>query len=93
MRLVFFILMVLFINLPMASAKEGSADASEDAKKVFESRCSGMCHQLPDPAMLKAKQWRKIMTVMQQRMEQKGISPLDEAEFETIFNYLKERAR
>lgn len=64
-----------------------------EGKELFELRCGGMCHQLPEPKMLKAKQWRMILGVMQQRMKQKGIEPLSDEEFETIFGYLKENAR
>lgn len=64
-----------------------------EGKELFELRCGGMCHQLPDPEMLKVKQWRMILGVMQQRMKQKGIEPLTDEELETIFGYLKENAR
>jgi len=66
---------------------------ADEGKELFTIRCGGFCHQLPEPTMLKAKQWRMIMTVMQERMTQKGIDQLTDEEFEKIFIYLKEEAR
>lgn len=83
-------LILLFLTTLPLSAEENEKGK---AKEMFELRCKDMCHQLPEPKMLKAKQWRMILGVMQLRMKQKGIEPLSDEEFEIIFGYLKNNAR
>ena len=67
------------------------AEAGVDAKSLFEGRCQ-MCHQLPDPDMLKPAQWRLILVTMQQRMEQAGVPPLTKDETDLILEYIAEQA-
>lgn len=88
MKSIITIIIILFFI--MATFRPLQAD---EGKELFNLRCGGFCHQLPEPSMLTAKQWRMIMTVMQQRMKQKGIDQLTDEEFETIFIYLKDNAR
>ncbi len=71
---------------------ESSADREAYAKSLFEGRCQ-MCHQLPEPGMLRPKQWKLILTTMQQRMQQAGVPPLTEDETGRLLAYLGERAR
>jgi type II secretory pathway predicted ATPase ExeA len=52
-----------------------------------------MCHQLPEPDMLRPKQWKLILTTMQQRMQHASVPPLTEDETERLLEYLSERAR
>jgi len=56
-------------------------------------RCADLCHQLPDPAMLKAKQWTKVLNVMQKRMQQRGVMPMTEQEFAQLQTYLQANSR
>ena len=72
-------------------AFSGMAMANEEGKRIFETRC-GTCHQLPEPAMLKAKQWRLVLLTMQKRMRQSGFPPLSDEEFSLVLNYLSEQA-
>jgi len=80
------------------TSSEPSADETASmendayAESLFKGRCQ-MCHQLPEPSMLKPKQWKLILTVMQQRMQQAGVPPLTEEETEMLLEYLSERAR
>ncbi len=62
------------------------------AESLFNGRCQ-MCHQLPEPGMLKPKQWKLILAVMQQRMQQAGVPPLTEEETQMLLEYLSARAR
>ena len=71
---------------------DSSADSRNIGEIVFQGRCQ-MCHQLPEPGMLKPKQWKLILSVMQQRMQQAGIPSLTEEETERVLAYLTERAR
>ena len=74
------------------AVEESSADREAFAKSLFEGRCQ-MCHQLPEPSMLKPKQWKLILTTMQQRMQHASVPPLTEDETERLLEYLSARAR
>ena len=72
-----------------------TAAAQEDVekgKKLFESRCP-LCHQVPEPSMLKLEQWRRSLHTMQKRMQQSGMSPLSETEFQQVLAFLATQAR
>ena len=71
---------------------DNSVDRSADSKSLFEGRCQ-MCHQLPEPGMLRPKQWRLILGTMQQRMQQAGVPPLTEDETEMVLEYIAEQSR
>jgi cytochrome c5 len=75
-----------------ASVDESAAEREAWAKNLFEGRCQ-MCHQLPEPGMLKPQQWKLILMTMQQRMQQAGVPSLTEDETERLLEYLAERAR
>ena len=75
-----------------AATEETPAEREVYAKSLFEGRCQ-MCHQLPEPGMLRPKQWRLILTTMQQRMQQAGVPPLTEEETETVLEYIAEQSR
>jgi mono/diheme cytochrome c family protein len=72
-------------------ALSGMGMANEEGKQIFETRC-GACHQLPEPAMLKAKQWRLVLMTMQKRMQQNGLPPLSEDELALVLKYLSGQA-
>ncbi len=74
-----------------AEAEMTGAERAAFKKSLFEGRCQ-MCHQLPEPSMLRPKQWRLILTTMQQRMQQVGVPPLTEDETETILEYIAEQS-
>ena len=77
-------------NVP--EVEKTSSDRSADSKSLFEGRCQ-MCHQLPEPGMLRPKQWRLILGTMQQRMQQAGVPPLTEEETEIVLEYIAEQSR
>jgi hypothetical protein len=74
------------------AVEETAAEREAWAKSLFEGRCK-MCHQLPEPGMLKPAQWKLLLNVMQQRMQQAGVPPLTEDETERLLEYLSARAR
>lgn len=85
------------LSLTPASAaeqatEETAAEREAWAKSLFEGRCQ-MCHQLPEPGMLKPAQWKLLLNVMQQRMQQAGVPPLTEDETKRLLEYLSARAR
>ena len=75
-----------------AASEESAAEREAWAKSLFEGRCQ-MCHQLPEPDMLTPSQWKLILMVMQQRMQQANVPPLTEDETERLLEYLSARAR
>ncbi len=74
------------------NAKQPSSARETGAENLFIARCA-LCHQLPEPGMLKAAQWKLIIKTMQQRMQQAGVPQLKEGETELIMEYLTEHAR
>lgn len=88
MKITLFILIFLFAFTPTINAEEEGG-----GKSIFEARCGGMCHQLPKPNLLKEKQWKLVLNVMQQRMKQQGQEPLTGEEFETVFDYLRKSVK
>lgn len=75
-----------------AEAQEALEQGVEQGKILFEARCP-LCHQLPEPAMLKREQWRRSLTTMQKRMQQAGMSALSDSEFQQVLNYLATQVR
>ena len=74
------------------AVEETAAEREAWAKSLFEGRCQ-MCHQLPEADMLTPSQWKLILMVMQQRMQQAGVPPLTEDETGRLLEYLSARAR
>jgi len=72
----------------VSSKPSMSGQAEADAgKSLFEGRCQ-TCHQLPEPSMLRPNQWKFILAIMQQRMQQAGVPQLTEGESEMILQYI-----
>lgn len=69
-----------------------SAETADEGAALFEARCA-LCHQIPDPAMLKPQQWDSILKVMQKRIEQKGMPQLPDDEMKAIREFLHGNAR
>jgi mono/diheme cytochrome c family protein len=82
---------VWFIFSLVVSPAEAEEDSAQ-GKVLFESRCP-LCHQLPEPGMLKLEQWRRSLKTMQKRMQAFGMSPLTETEFQQVLAYLATQAR
>ncbi len=64
----------------------------DPGETLYRSRC-GLCHQLPEPNMLTAKQWRIVLETMQKRMGHIEMPPLSKSEREQILGYLGKHAR
>ena len=107
-QVLFFSLVLMVVSLSVVKADEiqtvadqsdtesinddAGVDRSADSKSLFEGRCQ-MCHQLPEPTMLKPKQWKLILGTMQQRMQQAGVPPLTEDETEMVLEYIAQQSR
>ncbi|KPK37564.1 MAG: hypothetical protein AMJ69_11130 [Gammaproteobacteria bacterium SG8_47] len=88
------LIVAAMLSSPIATVAAGSGETSvADGKQLFETRCGGLCHQLPEPGMLRAKQWTRVLETMQLRMRQVGMPPLSEAELSRVSAYLDAHAR
>ena len=74
------------------AADGGLNELEAQGKELFEIRC-GICHQLPEPDMLTAAKWKRLLQLMQKRMQQVDMLPLNEEEFAQIHAYLSSQAR
>lgn len=81
----------LCILAPVVAMAEEQKDKAQ-GKILFESRCP-ICHQLPEPSMLKLPQWRRLLATMQLRMQQSSMAPLTEQELQQVLDYLATQAR
>ena len=82
------LLTTLFFLIPVTSI----ATETNAGEMLYKSRC-GLCHQLPEPSMLTAKQWRIVLETMQKRMGHIEMPPLSENEREQILSYLGKHAK
>lgn len=91
----FLLAIVAIVATSVVALAVSAAEAKDDiaqGKILFESRCP-LCHQIPEPSMLKLDQWRRSLVTMQKRMQQAGMSPLSESEFQQMLDYLATQAR
>lgn len=67
-------------------------DAASAGAKVYSARCSS-CHALPHPQRLGYNAWLKLLPVMEQRMQERGMEKLHKAERDKLLAYLKAHSR
>ncbi len=84
-----YLLLAVSLLLAQPLQAEKQADSGEN---LYKSRC-GLCHQLPEPEMLTAGQWRIVLETMQKRMGHIEMPPLSREERERILAYLARHAR
>jgi mono/diheme cytochrome c family protein len=80
------------LALALFATSAEAQESVEQGKMLFESRCA-VCHQLPEPSMLKLDQWRRSLATLQKRMQTFGMSPLTAVESEQVLAYLATQAR
>jgi mono/diheme cytochrome c family protein len=78
---------VILLIILLAVSQSSFAEDEGFPKKLFEARCSN-CHQLPEPSMLNARQWKIVLQTMQQRMQHIKMAPMSKDEIETIHGYI-----
>ncbi len=83
---------LLLATLLLSTQPLWAEETNDAGENLYKSRC-GMCHQLPEPGMLTATQWRIVLETMQKRMGHLGMPPLTEAEHRQILDYLSRHAR
>ncbi|MDT8376552.1 MAG: hypothetical protein RQ867_07400 [Mariprofundaceae bacterium] len=67
-------------------------DADSPQAEIYVEKCS-ICHVLPHPKRLSFSGWKHMLKLMDQRMEERNMSPLEPEEHEAIKTYLKRHAR
>ena len=67
-------------------------DMDSSAAQTFVSRCSA-CHAVPHPGRHSYQGWLYLVTVMEQRMAERGMAPLSAEDREVILAYLQANAR
>lgn len=80
------VLLFFIMTLPVLAGK------SEEGQEIFKARC-GLCHQLPDPALLRPEQWKRSLDSMQKLMEKAGMTPLSDEEYKILLEYLQKNAK
>lgn len=75
-----------------SKAKAAGAERASLAEDAFMVRC-GLCHQTPEPGMLKINQWKIVLRTMDQRMTQANVPLMDEEERTLVLEYLNQHSR
>jgi len=75
-----------------ASAPTPLPDPQSEAAKLYAARCGG-CHSIPHPARLGSAQWQHMLTLMERRMLERKMPPLNDTERATLLGYLTAHAR
>lgn len=83
---------LLLLLAPAARAGEPPSGEMSEGERVFRQRCTDLCHQTPFAAHLSSRQWRAVLNTMQKRMEQAGMVPMSEREYELVLDHLSARA-
>ena len=86
-------LLISILLLAVATTVQAADDDMDKGAALFESRCAGVCHQIPEIGQLTAAQWQVVLNTMQLRMKQFGMLPLDSGEYQTLLYYLTEQAK
>ena len=87
MKMIAAVMLLSIVATPLAAAEVDTEAA------LFELRCGTGCHQLPEPSMLKPKQWQRVLITMEKRMAQAGQGELTTDERERLLAYLTKHAR
>jgi cytochrome c5 len=60
--------------------------------QIFNTRCSA-CHATPAPRRHNYEEWRILLGIMEQRMQERGMNTLSERDRTAIMAYLKRTGR
>ena len=83
---------LLLATLLLSTQLLWAEETNDAGENLYKSRC-GMCHQLPDPGMLTAGQWKIVLETMQKRMGHIEMPPLSGSERTLILDYLGRQAK
>jgi len=62
--------------------------ANSDDGKLYSKQC-GSCHAVPHPKRLSFSGWKNLLPVMDTRMQERGMTKLNETDKKIILRYLK----
>ena len=74
------------------SAGAAIPDGESPAARLYVSRCSA-CHAVPHPGRHDYGAWVYLVALMEQRMAERGMSGLTDADRTAILGYLQDHAR
>lgn len=91
--------MLLLLTFIIGAATTGCAtgptpipEPQSAAAQLYIAKC-GACHALPHPKRNNYQEWQHLLTLMQQRMRERGMPVLTEEEQEILSGYLQRHAR
>ena len=88
----FAICLTILVLVGCADMATPLPDSQSSGAKMFADKCSA-CHALPHPKRHTAEQWRHIMTLMEQRIHERGMHALTTDERKSILTYLQQHGR
>ncbi|MCF7822041.1 MAG: diheme cytochrome c [Mariprofundaceae bacterium] len=88
----FYLMLTICMLAAPAHATTPIPDADSPQAKVYAEKCS-ICHVLPHPKRLSFNGWKHMLTLMDQRIQERGLSPLEPEERKAIAAYLERHAR
>jgi len=74
------------------STPQVAGAAPTEQALAFSAHC-GSCHDLPHPKRHSYPEWQRLVTIMEQRMQERGVAPLDDRQRRDILSYLKLNGR
>jgi hypothetical protein len=88
----YYLILITCLLAPPVYAATPIPDADSPQAKVYAEKCT-VCHVLPHPKRLSFNGWKHMLTLMDQRIEERNMSPLEPEERQAIETYLKRHAR
>ena len=67
-------------------------EADSAPARLYADKC-GLCHALPHPKRHSAGEWPALITLMEQRMSERGLDPLTPEQRQQLLGYLQRNGR
>lgn len=85
--------LVFGLMLLTAGCEQPLPEVDSPEAALYMSKC-GVCHAPPHPQVHTFKAWKKVVPIMERRVEATGVRPLlSEEETANLLSYLKKHAR
>jgi mono/diheme cytochrome c family protein len=91
-KIPWFALIIVTSVAGCASGPTPLPDPQSSAAALYADKC-GACHAVPHPKRNTAAEWRRLFSLMEQRMAERHMAAFSPAERETLLNYLQSNAR
>ncbi len=89
---IFLILIISTWFTGCASGPTPIPDAESKAAQLYANKCGG-CHAVPHPKRNTKTEWHHLLSLMEQRIKERGMTALSDNERETLLAYLQRNAR